>query len=109
MAQERDFRLREVREATGKTQKQVADELRLSKSAYNSWETGQHEMRTSQLTVVAEYYGCTPNDILGYPNAEGRFALLSAEEDTLLSLFRASKCDVQESVITLLRAAAGGR
>ena len=59
------MRLKEIREAKGMTQRQAALGLNLSPTVYNRYENGLREPSNAMLTIIAEYFGVTVDDLLG--------------------------------------------
>lgn len=59
------FRLREVREERGLTQKQVAEALFITRNAYTMYETGAREIPVSNLIKLADFYDCSTDELLG--------------------------------------------
>lgn len=60
-------RLSILREARGKTQKQVASELGLTYQRYNHYETGKRQPDNDTLKILAEYFNVTTDYLLGRP------------------------------------------
>lgn len=59
------YRLREARCTRGYTQEQVADYLGITRNAYNMYERGKREISLESLVAVANWYGCTTDELLG--------------------------------------------
>lgn len=59
------FRLQICRTDRGYTQKNVADALGVSRSAYAQYETGARDIPTELLVALADFYGCTTDELLG--------------------------------------------
>jgi transcriptional regulator with XRE-family HTH domain len=59
-------KLRHFRTLRKMTQEQVSDELGLSESAYNKYETGESELTVSRLAEIAEIFKVKPHEILLY-------------------------------------------
>lgn len=101
--------LRELREATGKSQQQVADELGVSKATYSSWETGARELKASRIIELARCLGVTPNDILGYHGAVSFSYHLTPVASEFVELTERVPKRHLESALDLLQAASKGR
>ncbi len=97
------IRLKELREAIGKTQRELAKEFNVSKSAYNYWENGVMETDYQKLHEMAKYFDVSIDYLLGYSDYyyPDRVALkevsspdgdkierLTPKENELLLLFR---------------------
>lgn len=58
-------RLKEIREIKGKTQKDVANHLGRTVTAYANYEAGRRDLDTETLLALADYFGVTTDYILG--------------------------------------------
>ena len=58
-------RIRELREDSDKTQKEIADILHCSQQVYSNYELGQRDIPTDILIRLSQYYGVTTDFILG--------------------------------------------
>lgn len=56
--------LKELRAASGKTAKQVADKLGVSVNALYQYENGRREIRLEYVLVLAELYDCTEREVI---------------------------------------------
>lgn len=90
--------LKEIRERSGYTQRQVADRLHVTPAAVSKWERNTNEPNMRQITKMCEMFGCSIPDLV---QVEETF--LSGEELELLNLYRKVPYDVQEIVLTILR------
>ena len=89
--------LKELRLSTGKTQKELAIELNLTKSTYNYWENGKIEIDYNSLNMFADFYNVSIDYILGREkriNESKNSTPLTKREQQLLNIFR--KCDKGE-------------
>lgn len=93
------LRLKELRIATGKNQKEMAKELNLTKSTYNYWENGKIEIDFKSLIMLADYFGVSVDYLLG---RENKSTDLSQDEWQLLTYFK--QCDVIDQTYLLERA-----
>lgn len=55
--------IRELREAAGLTQLQLANALGITPGAVYSWERGRNEPKASQLRALARFFGVSMDDI----------------------------------------------
>lgn len=96
--------LKSIRIRTGKTQSIVADELGLSKSTYGAWETGRISLNEEHILVLAEYFNCTPNEIIGY-NDTGlpNYSDLTEDERYFLHLFNSLPQNNKNSIIDIMQ------
>lgn len=58
------MKIKELREKSGMSQMQLADELGLARSTVAMWETGQAYPRTDTLLAMAELFGCTLDELV---------------------------------------------
>lgn len=58
-------RLKETRLKYGKKQPEVAEVLGIGVPAYSMMESGQREINSSKLIKLAEFYGCSVDELLG--------------------------------------------
>lgn len=58
-------RLKETRLKYGKKQLEVAEVLGIGVPAYSMMESGQREINSSKLIKLAEFYGCSVDELLG--------------------------------------------
>jgi len=56
--------LRQLREARGLTQLEVATELKTYPGTVGNWERGVQEPRLAQITALAKLYGVTEGEII---------------------------------------------
>ena len=64
------MRLREIRESRGMTQRQAALGLNLSPTVYNRYENGMREPSNALLTIMADFFDTTVDEILGRTQPE---------------------------------------
>ena len=58
-------RLRELREEKGLTQKELAKQLNMSQTGYSKYETGENDISTRILIILAELYEVSVGYLLG--------------------------------------------
>lgn len=61
--------IKRLREAQGKTQKQLADEMGVERSTVAKWETGTAFPRVDKLPKLAEVLGCSVADLFNTESA----------------------------------------
>ena len=59
-------KLKEVREAAGLTQEEVAYALGVKIGTYRSWEQGRRSLNGQKLSMLADYFGVSADEIIGY-------------------------------------------
>ena len=58
-------RIRDIREDRDLTQKQIAQILGMSQTGYSKYETGENDIPTRVLLVLADLYGVSVDYLLG--------------------------------------------
>lgn len=56
--------LKELRQQSGKTAKEVADKLGVSERALYFYESSQREIRLQHVLILAELYDCTEREVI---------------------------------------------
>lgn len=64
-------RLKDLREDHDKAQKEIADLLGIDQRVYSTYETGKREIPSRFLIILADYYRCSVDYILGRTNERG--------------------------------------
>lgn len=62
------FRIRELREDSDLSQRQIASHLHCSQQAYSNYELGTHDIPSGILIELARFYGTSVDYILGLTN-----------------------------------------
>ena len=57
-------KIKNLREATGKTQKEIASYFSINISTVAKWETGESLPRADKLPELAKILGCTVDELL---------------------------------------------
>ena len=57
-------KLKAYRERASLTQQELADILKIDRSAISKWETGEFLPRTEKLPAIAKALGCTIDELL---------------------------------------------
>lgn len=102
------LKLKEMRKASGLTQKEVAERADVKLATYRKWEQGVSGISLEKAYALAMVLGCSVNDLCGWPKGknEGR----EFEDDfeaELLRCYRASTPDRQDRILDTARDAAG--
>lgn len=58
-------RMKEIRQAKGVSQVQVARAIKVSRQSYNFYESGKRDPNTETLKLIADYFGVTVDYLLG--------------------------------------------
>lgn len=101
-------RLRELRLATGKTQAQVAAELGINKATYSTWELGRSELKADTIVKLAQYFSCSPNDILGF-DGKAKHKPIDVFEEYYVTLFQKLAPNHRDAIIEIMNGCAKHR
>lgn len=99
------IRLKQIREARGKMQKEAANELGIGLSTFSQYETGKREPDYSTLVRIADYFNCSIDYLLGRvdePNIEIK-KVPSEDGTTELDIGVSKGTDLTQDEITALR------
>lgn len=94
-------RIRELREARGLAQNQLAEIINVTPSALNKLERGTRGLNQEWMRRIAKALGCAPVDIL--PDADNP-SRLSAEEQEMLDRLRAATKRDRETLLRVSEA-----
>ena len=88
------LRIRELRVDCGLQQKQIAQDLHLSKQVYSNYELGQREPSIDMLGKLADYFGVTVDYLIGRddkaqaePFKTKKSPALSEEDEEMLNTY----------------------
>lgn len=73
------------------TQQQLADAIGVCRSAIANWETGQQIPSTRSLIALADFFGCSLNDLTGFVKMPSKADALHDTRDFLSSTDEASE------------------
>ena len=94
-------------EATGKTQKEVAQYLQVNPSSVNDWIKAKKYPRIDKIELLAIYFGILKSDLIedkGMNKTLPQVQQLTEGEAMLLELFRQIPEDAQKMYLEVLRA-----
>lgn len=60
-------RIKDLREDADKTQQEIAIVLKTTQQQYWRYESGERELKASQIKILCEYYNVSADYILGLP------------------------------------------
>lgn len=69
-----------LREEKGLTQYDVAERLGIKRARYNSWENGIAKPRVDMLNKLADFYGVSPDTLLGFESVHEAPSWASARD-----------------------------
>ncbi len=89
--------LKYFRKKNGKTQKEIADLLGMTQTAYGNYELDKRQISYANLAILSDYYGCSIDDLMGRSeNGEWREISeqpeLHPEEEFMLPLVASLRC-----------------
>lgn len=76
-------RLKELRQDKKKTQKQLADEVGVTKRTYIYWEKGERQIKPDKAQKLADYFGVSVGYLLGFGTIEEEIASSRKEAEAL--------------------------
>lgn len=91
-------KLREMRQERGVTQQKIADLIGLSHQAVQRIEKGEVRLSSGYMKIIADFFGVTPNDFYGEPDAEPVNNLCKVRLNDKFMEFRES---TQRSLLTM--------
>lgn len=101
-----ELSIKKMREAAGfKKQPDAARALGWKERRYASIERGEVKLTAEDACVIAEVFGCTPNDLCGWPPGlnEGFADELDPEEGELLYCYRQSTEERRSKILETAR------
>ncbi len=105
------LRLKALREEAGKTQAELAAIFKISRQVYANYENGINEPSLKMLVVIADYFQCSVDYLLGRSDDFGNVTVLadfsqervlSNEEKLLLKNFRVLRTKEKQSLADYL-------
>ena len=94
-------RIREMRQAKGMKQSDLARLLAIAPTAVSKYELGQLDISSATICALCDIFGCTADYLLGrsiLPAAE-----LTEEEAAVLLAWREASPQIREAIAVLLR------
>ncbi len=103
------LRLKELREANGVLQKDLAERLHKTRECISGWEREKTQPDLQSLVELANCLGCTTDALLGREDygtglVEVRGEMLSANETQLVRMFRTLSDKEQQKAIKIFAA-----
>lgn len=80
---------KDIREDLDLRQKEVADYLGISRSAYSNYENGSRKPDPDTLMKLADFFRVSVDELLGHVPATGTEFSLAAKEKSLIRKYRA--------------------
>lgn len=97
-------RLKDLREDSDKSQKEIAEIIKTSCAYYGAYELGKRDIPFERVIELAKYYDVSLDYIAGRTNDKGglRSMQIDQDEKKLLSLFRRINRQQKNIIIELL-------
>lgn len=93
-------RLRELRTASGMTQKDLADKLRCVPTAISKYELEQLGMDSKIISKLCDIFGCTADYLIGRSSVP--YDAVSPEDAQLLQTYHALPLEIRRAVDGLM-------
>lgn len=101
------LKLKEMRKASGLTQKEVAERAKVKLSTYRTWEQGVSGISLENAYTIALVLGCSVNDLCGWPKGKNEGRVFSdGYEEELLDTYRASTPEWRDHILKTARSSA---
>lgn len=94
-----DLRLKELRESRSLSQRELGDELGLSKSSIGNYEKGYRQPDMETLILLADYFDVTVDYLIGRSLLPS--FIVSSQEETMLQIYRKLPKHKQNLIIEL--------
>lgn len=94
-------RIRELRVAAGWRQQDLADKLKMAKTAVSKFELEQNDLSTEVIWKLCDVFGVTADYLLG--RSSNPAPAISDEDAALLRAFHAAPPSVAAGILTLLQ------
>ncbi len=104
------LRLKELRNESGITQKDLASMLSVDLKTVGNWEGGKTALKLDDACRICDALGCTPNDLCGWYDDHPRESAqepLPPEEAELMRNYRSCTPQWRANISMTARAAAG--
>lgn len=102
--------LRYYMERYGKTQKDLAEVVGVSRSTFNDWTKGRIYPRIDKIEILANYFGVLKSDLIEDEKENSPSEpVLTEGEKAILELFNRIPEDQQKLVLQMIRAAVGNQ
>lgn len=97
--------LKNIRKNFNFMQKDIAEKMKITISAYSAWELGRNQPGANELVKLADIYGCTVDYLLGREDEQGTIFVmgneLSKSENKLIDMVRQLHDDDKDVIYKL--------
>lgn len=95
--------LKKLRLQAGKTQDEVARQLKRRQQVISHWETGYAQPDANTLFEICAIYGVTVDEAFGFHQQRREGLTLSSVERRLIERFRTAEKPIREAALRLLQ------
>lgn len=101
-------KIRELREQNDLSMLELAAKIGVSDAAICKWENGDHEPKASYIIRLADFFGCTTDELLGRENyGTGNIEIigekLSNDEQEVLTVYRSLNTDGKRAFVSMVK------
>lgn len=101
-------KIRELREQNGLSMIELGVKIGVSDAAICKWENGNHEPKATYIVKLADYFGCTTDELLGRENyGTGNIEIigeqLAKDEKDILAVYRALNVDEKKAFLSMVK------
>ena len=97
------LRIKEAREARGWTQERLAEAMNTTQQTIQRWETGQTDVKSTQIKEISRALGMTVSFIMGVDNESLQPLDLTPDERDLLAAYRNMDAPQREMLLATAR------
>ncbi len=101
-------KLNDLREEKGITVEILAKAIGINVRTIFRWEAGESEITSNNLLALADYFGCTTDELLGRENyATGNIEIIGEkvadDEKEILAVYRALNADGKKAFLSMVK------
>lgn len=93
-------RIRELRQARGWRQQDLADKLHLKKNTISRYETGSLGLDADDISTLCDIFGCTADYLIG--RSDVPYSAVAAEDAQLLEVYHSLPLEIRRAVDGLM-------
>lgn len=97
------FRLKELRETKGISQKQLAVALNISQGAIGNWESGTRKPNSEYIKNIADYFGTTTDYLLGADDKPNNKLDLGITDSAILDEIKTLKESEKKEILNYIK------
>lgn len=101
-------KIRELREQKGLSMIELGLQIGVSDAAICKWENENHEPKATYIVRLADFFGCTTDELLGRENyGTGNIEIigekLTSDESEILAVYRALNRDGKTAFLSMVK------